>query len=423
MDVLSIMNDTAFDDTVSHMEWHTHLPYTSMTLNNSDEVRIPIQQQDICVLPSLSYLYVEGKLRKEDGSAAPTKTRFTNNAFAYMFDELRYELNGVEIDRVRNPGVTTTLKGYTSFDELSLRLMGNAGWVTNSANMDSNTAVHSIDAEGNFSFCIPLSSLFGFAEDYKKMIVNAKHELVLIRSPSDKNTVQWHAGPATGNPPAVDTNVEAIKVTLEKLCWRVPYVTLSDEQRVMLLKQISRGTSIPVVYRTWELFEFPALPKTSKQSWAVKTSSQLEKPRYVIVAFQTAKKNDWEKNASHFDHCNLSNLKLHLNSINYPYDDMKLDFSKNRYAVLYDMYARFQESYYQSTPRPLLSRDVFVKYAPIVVIDCSKQNETIKSAPVDIRLELEASKDFPDNTSAYCLIIHDRSFTYNPTTNIVRSLN
>lgn len=423
MDLLSIMSDTQFDDTVSHMEWHTHLPYTSMTLNNSDEIRIPIQAQDICVLPSLSYLYVEGKLLLADGTAAPAKTRFTNNAFAYMFDELRYELNGIEIDRVRNPGVTTTLKGYASFNELSLRLMGNAGWAVSSLNMDSTTAVHSIDRDGNFSFCIPLSSLFGFAEDYKKMIVNARHEIVLIRSPGDKNSVQWHAGPAVGNPPVVDTNVEEIKIKLEKLCWRVPYVTLSDEQRVVLLKQLNRGTSIPVVYRTWELHEFPSLPKTSKQSWAVKTSSQLEKPRYVIVAFQTGKKNAMEKNASHFDHCSLNNLKLHLNSISYPYDDMKLDFSRNHSAILYDMYARFQESYYQSSPRPLLTRDMFEKYAPMVVIDCSKQNESLKSAPVDIRLELEASKDFPDNTSAYCLIIHDRSFTYNPTTNIVRSLN
>lgn len=85
MDVLNIMSGAKFDDSVSHMEWHTHLPYTSMTLNNSDEVRIPIQQQDVCVRPSLSYLYVEGKMRLEDNSAAPLKTRFTNNAFAYVY--------------------------------------------------------------------------------------------------------------------------------------------------------------------------------------------------------------------------------------------------------------------------------------------------------------------------------------------------
>lgn len=421
MDVMSVMQSVPFDDTITNMEWHTHLPYASMTLNNSDEIRIPIQQQDLCVIPSLSYLYVEGKLLLEDGSGVPKNTKFTNNAFAFLFEEIRYELNNTEIDRVRSLGIASTIKGYASFNELGLRLMGNAGWISASDNMDNG--VHSVDKDGNFSFCIPLSSLLGFAEDYRKMIVNARHELVLIRSASDKNAVQWKPGPPTGNPPVPDTAVESVKVTLDKLTWRIPYVTLSDEQRIVLLKQLSRGVNIPVQYRSWELYEYPTLPKVGKMSWAVKTSSQLEKPRYVIVAFQTNRKNDTKANASHFDHCSLTNVKLHLNSKSFPYDDLKLDFSRNHSALLYDMYTRFQESYYHMPPRPLLSRDAFEKFAPTVVIDCSKQNESLKAAPVDIRLEFETSKDFPEHTAAYCLIIHDKSFTYNPSNNLVRPLN
>lgn len=423
MDVMSIMQSVPFDDSVTHMEWHTHLPYASMTLNNSDEIRIPIQQQDICVLPSLSYLYVEGRLLLHGTSSPPAKTKFTNNAFAYLFDEIRYELNGVEIDRVRNPGITTTLKGYASFDGLTMRTMGNAGWITSSDNIANANGVHPVDDKGNFSFCVPLSSLLGFAEDYKKMIVSARHELVLIRSPGDKNAVQWKSGPATGTPPVQDTNVESVEVRLEKLCWRIPYVTLSDEQRITLLKQLSRGISIPVEYRSWSLYEVPELQQTTKQSWAVKTASQLEKPRYVIVAFQTGKKVNMKENAAHFDHCQLTNLKLHLNSISYPYDDLKLDFKRNRTALLYDMYARFQESYYGTPSRPLLDREAFKSYAPLVVIDCSKQNESIKAAPVDVRLEFETSEDFKKLTTAYCLIIHDKSFTYSPSNSLVRPLN
>ncbi len=420
MDVMSILQSVPFDDSVTHMEWHTHFPYASMTLNNSDEIRIPIQQQDVCVIPSLSYLYVEGRLLLENGNV-PQKTTFTNNPLAYLFDEIRYELNGVEVDRVRNPGVTSTLKGYVSYNELNLRLMGNAGWINSATNI--NSAGGGIDQAGYFSFCVPLSSLMGFAEDYKKMIVNARHELVLIRSAHDKNAVQWRPGPPTGSPPVEDTSVEAVTVKLDKLSWRIPYVTLSDEQRVVLLKQLNRGTSIPVEYRSWELYEYPVLPTTNKQSWSVKTSSQLEKPRYVIVAFQTDKKNNMKKNASHFDHCKLTNLKLHLNSVNFPYDDMNLSFAKNRTAVLYDMYTRFQESYYGTSPRPLLTRMAFELYAPLVVIDCSRQNEAISASPVDVRLEFEAADDFAANTTAYCLIIHDKSFTYSPSNNLVRLLN
>ena len=416
MEVLDILQSVPFDDSVTHMEWHTHLPYASMTLNNNDEIRIPIQQQDLCVVPSMSYLYVEGKLLKKDGNAPPTKTVMTNNAFPYLFDEVRYEMNGVEIDRVRNPGIATTIKGYVSLHESTLKQMTNAGWKAYPSHFGTTNTAIVVTAHGNFSLCIPLSMLFGFAEDYRKVVINTRHELVLIRSGSDKNALLWTPTADT------DTAPEDAMVKIDKLCWRIPYVTLSDKQRIGLLKHLDKGISVPVEYRSWELYEYPVLPKTTKHSWAVKTASQLEKPRYVLVAFQTNKKNNVKKDASCFDHCKLTNLKLHLNSVCYPYDDLKLDFANNHYALLYDMYCRFQDSYYNSTAMPLLTKEQFRENAPIVVIDCSKQNESIRSAPVDIRLEFEVASDFPDNTTAYCLIIHDKSITYDPSTNIVRKL-
>jgi len=43
-----------------------------------------------------------------------------------------------------------------------------------------------------------------------------------------------------------------------------------------------------------------------------------------------------------FDDCNLSkDVEVYLNSEFYSYNDLNLDFDKKRYAVLFDMYARF----------------------------------------------------------------------------------
>jgi len=48
-----------------------------------------------------------------------------------------------------------------------------------------------------------------------------------------------------------------------------------------------------------------------------------------------------------FDDCNLTNaIKLYLNSEFYPYDDLNVDISKNKYTILFDMYARFRKAYY-----------------------------------------------------------------------------
>lgn len=122
---------------------------------------------------------------------------------------------------------------------------------------------------------------------------------------------------------------------------------------------------------------------------------------------------------SRFDHCNLSTIKLFLNSEMYPYDNLSLNFDKNQFAILYEMYAQFQESFYnRSIAEPCLSISKFHDLNKIIVMDCSHQNETLKSGSVDIRLEFETSKNVPASKTAYCLIIHDRVVNYNPLTNV-----
>ena len=66
----------------------------------------------------------------------------------------------------------------------------------------------------------------------------------------------------------------------------------------------------------------------------VRTSNQLEKPRFVILAFQTNRRSVNAANASRFDHCKITNVKLLLNSQCYPYGNMNLDVNRHQYAML-----------------------------------------------------------------------------------------
>ncbi|XP_018309945.1 uncharacterized protein, partial [Mycetomoellerius zeteki] len=303
-----------------------------------------------------------------------------------MFDEIRYELNGVEIDRNRNVGITSTLKNYVSlmYDKSLIAL--NAGW-----NTRSDTE------EGHFNFCVPLSMLLGFCEDYKRLIANVRHELILIRARNDNNCLMGNS--------AMEPEVELFKVQ-----WRMPHVTLNEMNKLSMLRALESGRYLSLSFRSWDLYEYPLLQNTTKHSWAVTTATQLEKPRYVIFALQsTGRKNVMSENGSVFDDCNLSNVKLYLNSTFYPYDDLNLDFDKKRYAVLFDMYARFRRAYYGiDCFETLLNVLLFINEGTFVVIDCSRQNESVKSATVDVRIEFDCKENVPANTTAYCLIIHDR---------------
>ncbi|XP_014297272.1 uncharacterized protein LOC106693562 [Microplitis demolitor] len=294
------------------------------------------------------------------------------------------------------------MKGYLTFSPSELSALENVGWLSNDDSQLTN-------ADGYFDILIPLNLLSGFAEDYQKILINVQLELVLTISNTDIDA--YIQNPAEGAAPEND------KVTLQKIEWIVPYVTLSDKERIQVLNYITGDPSIPISFRTWELYEYPLLPATPRHIWAVKTSTQLEKPRHVVLGFQSARKN-----ASQFDHCSIRNIKLFLNSQSYPYEDLNLMIDQNQYTLLYSMDTNFQSSYYDKQSEPLLAKKKFLDNAPLCVIDCSKQNEAIKSGPVDIRLEFESAAPFPPNTTAYCLVIHDRIIEYNPISSTVRKL-
>lgn len=403
-EILNIYNANSAEDVITSIQHHAYNPYTNAYKNN-DEIRITIQHQDLYVLPHESYIYIEGRVveataANEAAAAQRVVPNFVNNAAGFLFDEIRYEINGFPIDICKNVGITSTLKGYASYVPHNMSRLEIAGWKT-----ESNQQA----TAGHINFCIPLRSIFGFAEDYRKILMNAKHELILLRSRSDVNCFVGA------------NNLSTIEIN--KIQWRIPHVSVSDTEKLKLLKVLDRQQSIPLQFRSWELYEYPVLPTTNNHIWSVKASSSLNTPRYIIFAFQTNRSNQISADKSRYDHCNLSDLKVYLNSECYPYENLNVNFENSQYAVLYDMYCRFQETYYHdrasNTAVPLLTYEEYGRNAPIIVIDCSRQNEALKKSIVDIRIEFQTRENIPANTAAYCLVIHDNLVSYNPYSNIV----
>ncbi|KAJ8933517.1 hypothetical protein NQ318_015288 [Aromia moschata] len=399
-EILNVLEQPIFDSAIVNFEKRTHDPYSSKNLNNNDEIHISIQQQDTYTAPYFSVLYIRGRLcRAADGMPSQTAT-LDRMGVLLLFSEIRYVMNAETVDKSRNPGLTALMKGYASFNQNECVSLENAGW---------SPDPHFFDSNGNFDVCIPLKMCLGFAEDFRKIILNTQQDLILIRASTDTNAIINTAAD------------EPMKVELERVSWRVPHVSVAELQRLQLLKCVNSNIELAIPFRSWELHELPLLPETQTHMWNIKTSTQLERPRYIIFGFQVARKNNISKSMSQFDHCNLNNFKVFLNSESYPYDNLNIDFSKNFYATLYDMYAQFQSSYYQKENEPYLTTYTFKHLAPLVVVDCSCQKEVLKNGAVDIRLEFNTKQNIPKDTAAYCLIIHDKIIRYTPLTSLVRT--
>ncbi|KAL6254106.1 hypothetical protein P5V15_014726 [Pogonomyrmex californicus] len=82
-------------------------------------------------------------------------------------------------------------------------ILRNAGWEAR------------INADGDFNFCVLLYALLGFCEDYRRMVINARHELILIRSRNDNNCLMGNS--------ALDPVIDLFKIQ-----WRMPHVLLNE---------------------------------------------------------------------------------------------------------------------------------------------------------------------------------------------------
>lgn len=106
-------------------------------------------------------------------------------------------------------------------------------------------------------------------------------------------------------------------IVIDKIQWRIPHINVSDVEKLELMQIINKKMPIQLNFRSWELYEYPVLPQTDKHIWSVKDSSQLNTPRFIVVAFQKNRNNIITVNKRRFDHCHLSDLKVYLNSESY----------------------------------------------------------------------------------------------------------
>ena len=86
-DILKFTDSPIIDESIEEYEYHEYEPITGSSLNNSGDIRISIESQDVFTHPSEHYLIFEGRLIKADGTpyANTDVVALTNNAIMYLF--------------------------------------------------------------------------------------------------------------------------------------------------------------------------------------------------------------------------------------------------------------------------------------------------------------------------------------------------
>jgi hypothetical protein len=100
-------------------EYHGYEPEPGTNLNTTGEVRMHVTSKDTITIvhPAESYLLIEGRLKKTDGTAyaADDKITFVNNGIMFLFDSIKRQLSEKTIEEVNHPGQVTTKLGLLKY--------------------------------------------------------------------------------------------------------------------------------------------------------------------------------------------------------------------------------------------------------------------------------------------------------------------
>ena len=424
--ILRITDPILKDDSIDKYEDIAYEPIAGTNLNApGQDIRITIETQDIFTHPSESYLIIEGKLIKADGTPydPANLVTLTNNGIMHLFKRIRYDLSGQDIENIVNVGQATTMLGLLKYpDDFSKSKGLNQLWykdTTNVANNDNtgfrvrreyifgNPPGVVIDPVGTFSFRIPLKHIFGFCEDYDKILYGLKHNLTLTRN-NDNDAIYKSGAQNAGQ----DTYADG-RVLLDKITWFMPHVMPADEDKMKLYKIIERKEKIPVGYR---MIQCDSAIVTGRDfSWRLAVKSSPEVPRFIIVGFQTNKIGNQKQNPSIFDNLDVRNIYVMLNSMRYPTADYNIRFGKQQFSRPYGDVADFRSKFFNmdeliSSPNinPLDYRTLY----PLFLFDVSKQSEKLKYSTTDIQVKIHFGGNIAPNTQVYAVIISDRLINF-----------
>jgi len=274
--------------------------------------------------------------------------------------------------------------------------------------------------KGNFSFKIPLKHLMPFFEDYKKVMYGVKHTLeftpgsindAIFKLGADIAAIAVDAASAVRAVAAVAEPPNG-RIELTRCSWMMPEIIPSLYHKERLATLIASKIRVPIAYKTM-ICETLDVPASTTFKWRIAAKSGAEKPRWMLVAFQTDRYDNQERNTAVFDNCGLTRISVKINSDKYPYDEVRCNFAEYRVAELYGSAAEFKKKYYGITELESsigFSVSEFVRLYPISVIDLRYQSETIKTAIQDIVIEADFAAAPPANTKAFAVLISDRAF-------------
>ncbi|CAH1106942.1 unnamed protein product [Psylliodes chrysocephalus] len=320
--IFDLYQSPTFDESIRKSEYRSYTPFIK-SFNCNDSVEFNVNQVDSFFAMFASRIAIKGKLEvtgKGDVTLAP-------NFGGFLFDSCTYSESAREVETVRDPGIVSAIRAYTCYNKDDANHMSIAGW-----NYPSAPILSAHDK--SFSLLMPLKHIFNIFNDYP-MITCGRQTFRFVRARNDNDCVIIKE--------KVGETGTTAKIVIESIELKIKHIYPNDDVKQQLLKSIQTDKPILIPFRKWDLNELPTITAGARREiWAVKTSTAIERPRFIIVCFQTDKRDAVEADPTLFDHVNTASIRVSLNGEYYPNERMQLDFANSHFAEAHFNYSDFQ---------------------------------------------------------------------------------
>ena len=281
--ILNFLEKYTESDAIKSYEYNEYQPTSGSNLNISGNITIHIENQDEFFHPRRSYLLVEGNLLKAGAAgvyAANDAVALANFGVMHLFSNVKYELAGQEIESVNNPGIAGVLMGTAKFPydyansagmvqcwspQTSDAVLGERGFARR-----QEYIIRKSVPRGSFSFAVELENLFGFCEDYDKVVYGMRQKLTLVRK-NDDDAIQRTNTAGAG------------KVELTKVAWVMPRVHPNDVKKFSLYKSIESKVVVDAAFRMRQCSSAEIPPQSQTFDWRLGVRTAPEKPRHLLI--------------------------------------------------------------------------------------------------------------------------------------------
>ena len=383
---------------------------TIENLNKQGDISFKVAQTAEPLDISNARLFYSVELLKEDGTAAledATNITLENNFFPNLFSNMKLKIASYEVENINNPGIYSSMLNFVSFKKEYGEI---SGWVPDDSIYSFSQAANNKVTgkfvnvgyinrkelyKKKFTGFFELKYLFGFLQNYNRLIHNTYIELSLTRYIDDK-LIFYGADNTTA------------KLKLTNLELQIPALTLNPRSEVSLIDRLKTNKPIYVDYLN-RINSEHVIPEGTFYSTTI--GNLAYRPRYIIIGFKNPNIEFNINNAKFIQKQDVGNpavvnklksIQIRLNNTYYPINPIQFDATQNNIALPYEEYVKLCKKF--KTDPQLNARDWKDLYS-IFCIDTSDQDDNLAINSVNASVILNKDTNFKPRM--YVLILEE----------------